>query len=320
MKEYKEFSNRSGYQVLIPIIRALICYNYEKGKRAFNEYYDIHKIESSIGNDIISEDLDDEIDSDEEVYSSDEEANIEDNSVLKKVLTLAKIKSKSKEEKKDYNRNSVVDHSDISLDLRTDKGGNFKSLVYLEKALNVCEKNQKVNDGITGSVHHTVTSTLDSIQVHILKIKFMLGFGQIQTAFDYFYSIFNNEALKASNLDIYVLEAEVLLKYSNDFEKAKRLLNNVLEHDNLNFNALILYAYSYIYYEGKYENALDYLLRAKLVNPKSSELWNLLGNCYKLIDSHSDKAEECFLEEMTVKLEYPEAMAILDMIPSKVSF
>lgn len=32
MKENKDFSKIPEYEVLLPVVRALICYNYEKGK------------------------------------------------------------------------------------------------------------------------------------------------------------------------------------------------------------------------------------------------------------------------------------------------
>lgn len=266
------------------------------------------------------DDLRDDWDSEEEIYSSDEDAKIEESEIPNKHLTLANIKIKpTQKTAKNYDRSSIVDENDISIDMRTDTRGDYKSLVYLEKASNILETNMQ-RDDVTSSSKQHISAALDIVQVDILKIRFMLGFGDTQAAFNYFYSRFSDEKEKAQCLDIYTLEAEVLLKYSDDYEKAKKLLNNVLEHDNLNFRALCLYSYSYMYYEGNYQKALDFLLRAKLINPKSWEVWNLLGNWYRLIDGNNLKAEECFLQEYTVKLEYPDAIQILEIIPSRVSW
>lgn len=89
---------------------------------------------------------------------------------------------------------------------------------------------------------------------------------------------FPTEASKAEILETYVLEAEVLLKYNDDYVNASSIIRKVLDTDALHFRALIIYAYILLYYEGNYKSSLDYLLRAKLVNPKSSQVWNLLGH------------------------------------------
>jgi tetratricopeptide (TPR) repeat protein len=165
-----------------------------------------------------------------------------------------------------------------------------------------------------------ISASLDLVQAQILKTKFLLGLGQNQEANEYFYGTFTDIRSNAHSLDILALEAEILLKTTEDVGRAKQLLDNVLEHDNLNFKALILKAHLNLFYEGEYQKALDYLMRAKLINSKSHELWNLFGHCYSLIDGSTDnKADECFLEASAMQLEYPEALTILEVIPAKVS-
>lgn len=166
----------------------------------------------------------------------------------------------------------------------------------------------------------SISASLDLVQAQILKTKFLLGLGQNQDANKYFYETFINIRSKSHSLDILSLEAEILLKTTEDTVRAKKLLDIILEHDSLNFRALILKAHLYLFYEGEYHKALDLLMRAKLINPKSHELWNLFGHCYSLIDGSTDnKAEECFLEASAMQLEYPEVLNILEIIPAKVS-
>jgi hypothetical protein len=76
------------------------------------------------------EDLDEEESSDEEAYSSDDEAKVEDPNLIQRRGTLIdkriKAKVRNEEDKEENVRNSIISNSDISVDLRTDKSGNFK--------------------------------------------------------------------------------------------------------------------------------------------------------------------------------------------------
>lgn len=51
MKQHDEFRRTPGFSALIPTVRALICYDYEKGKKQFKQEYSQSKLEASIGND-----------------------------------------------------------------------------------------------------------------------------------------------------------------------------------------------------------------------------------------------------------------------------
>ena len=115
-----------------------------------------------------------------------------------------------------------------------------------------------------------------------------------------------------------VIEAEKELKFSSDmdaFLKAKSILLKVLEDDSLNFKALLNLAYISICYENNPLEGLDYLLRAKLINPNSHQLWNLLGHAYWFIDGVGDKADEWFTEASVVQLEHPDWIELAGIIP-----
>jgi hypothetical protein len=85
---------------------------------------------------VTMEDLYEDHSSDDEAYSSDDEAKVEDPNLIHRRGTLIEKKVKPKvkhEEEKD--RHNVIGHGDISVDLRTDKSGNFKCLAYVDKAI-----------------------------------------------------------------------------------------------------------------------------------------------------------------------------------------
>jgi len=207
----------------------------------------------------------------------------------------------------------MVAHSDISIDLRSDRVDGSKTIECIDKAIAV------LNENLKGSPEGEISSCLDKYQLELLRIKVLISFDKHKEAYDRFYSVFSTQSIKSISLDAFVLEAELVLKVDEDFEKSKNMLQSVLKQDELHFQALLLSAYIYIFYEARFQYALDCLMRAKMVNPKSHELWNLMGHAYSFIDGVSDKVEECFVQASVVQLETPEALQIINCIPFKVS-
>lgn len=139
IKEYKELKNEPEFAILLPTVRAMISYLYEREKKGFNAYYEKYRIVASIGNNsknrificiVTMEDLDEDESSDEEAYSSDDEAKVEDSNFIQRRGTLIEKRIKTKvrheEDKEENVRHSIISNSDISIDMRTDKSGNFK--------------------------------------------------------------------------------------------------------------------------------------------------------------------------------------------------
>jgi tetratricopeptide (TPR) repeat protein len=199
--------------------------------------------------------------------------------------TKLRAKSKTHLEDEEEKKNPITP-SEISLDMRTDKVDGSKTMECIDKAMTI------LNQNVTQSVEGEISSCLDMYQLHLFKTQALIDFHKFKEAYDHFYCVFTSQSLKAISLYAFVLEAELVLKVENDYKKAKEIIESVLKTDELHFKALLQLAYIYIFYEGKYQKALDYLLRAKLLNPKSHELWNLLGHAYSFIDGVTDKAEE----------------------------
>lgn len=286
LKENKHIDNSTHYNVLLPTIKALISYYYEREKRGFNEHYNRHKVTCGV-----HDDVDEYISSDEdEIYDSDDEAEIKQASPfqIKKTVRERSIRAKNKsnpaEEVK--RENSSVDPSDISIDLGTQKSHENKAIEFIEDAIRICNKTT------ADTPENEALVVLDLVQLHVVKLRILIGLDQLKAAHEYFYNTFTDLNKKAFSLDIFVIEAELILKVEKDNIRAKDILERVLSQDTLHFRALLLLSYINIFSEGKYQKALDSLLKAKLIEPRSHELWNLLGHAYSFIDGVSDKAEE----------------------------
>jgi tetratricopeptide (TPR) repeat protein len=50
IKENRELKNDPQYAILLPTVRAIISYQYEREKKGFNAYYEKYKMVASIGN------------------------------------------------------------------------------------------------------------------------------------------------------------------------------------------------------------------------------------------------------------------------------
>ena len=100
-------------KIILLVVKAKLLHWYQMEKKGFKAHYERFKMESSIGNGVSMDDLDDGLSSDEEAYDSDDEVDVEQNQSIQigRSLTFKKIKTKSKFE----NRNSIVSDSDISI-------------------------------------------------------------------------------------------------------------------------------------------------------------------------------------------------------------
>lgn len=244
--KYKEISNmkNSKSSILLATVKAMVSYHYEREKKAFNAHYEKHKFIASVGTGDLS--------SDEELYDSDDDddgslgSGYPRKSVIDRNINPRSI-AQVENGFDDSNRDSVVNPSEISLDLQTDRADGTKTIKYIEKAIKMCSDITELDGG------SEITATLDMVQLEILKTQALIGLGMLKVAYDFFYATFPTQQKKAFSLDIFVLEAELLLKVDENYEKAKEILVNVIKQDTLHFKALILLSYINIFYEGMHE-------------------------------------------------------------------
>lgn len=246
--KYKEISNIKNPKssVLLATVKAMISYHYEREKKAFNAHYEKHKFISSVGNGDLS--------SDEELYDNDDDDEDIDSltsgyprkSVIERNINPRSI-AQVENGFEDSNRDSVVNPSEISVDLQTDRADGTKTIKYIEKAIKICSDASDLDGDCE------ITATLDMVQLEILKTQALIGLGMLKMAYDYFYATFPTQQKKAFSLDIFVLEAELLLKVDDNYEKAKEILVNVIKQDTLHFRALILLSYINIFYDGMHQ-------------------------------------------------------------------